>query len=106
MFRNVWTLGILFFVISTILRYVLIRTIPHKNKLIQLFLIDTKIFGVEAMMFMGQLVGITWIFLGIFFDKIFTIANINFRNIIDMMIFYGPFGLYGWILYSRIKIRR
>lgn len=103
MFGLSWILGIFFVVIMTIFRYILAKNSQRYHNLLQLFTWDSEVYGAEAASIMGQLVGITWLILGVLFDKVIKFPQNTSRDILEQVVFYGPFLLYGSLLSSRIR---
>ena len=103
MFGFTWLLGIFFLIIMTLLRHILLRNSAQEQKFIRIFSLSSQVVGVEAVILMGQIIGVTWIILGIVLDKFLRVSDGPVKDFLELMVFYGPIVFFSWLLTSKIR---
>lgn len=99
MFNDIWIWVLPYLFLVTILRYI---TIKKDFSLIRIFTYNSDLHGAEAATFMAQLIGITWLILGLIFNNL-VIQDDLLKFIIEEALFYLPIIIWFWVLSSRIK---
>lgn len=104
MFGEIWFLGISFFLVATAIRYWWLRLyFQRRFPLWRLFSVNSLVSGGEAIMLICQLIGLSWIVLGLIFTKVITESSNILGEILDEIIWSGPILLFSWLFASKIK---
>jgi hypothetical protein len=102
MFKDIWYWALPYLALATIMRYIIIRKMGKRN-IVYVFSINFNVNGGEAATLMAQLIGITWVLLGLIFDKFIGIQKRLVENTLSQIVFYGPIVVWVWLLSPLIR---
>lgn len=96
MYKATWIFGVIFFFVATAFRYRWL-SLDQKKKLTikRLFVIDSYVVGGESVLLICQLIGLSWLVLGIIFFNALSKPDVN--AILNEIIWSAPVIVFSWL---------